>query len=301
MSFSTDYFQPESPPLKKLQSSKVSNFRILISFAPYPFTDIERYDSAKVLYECIFEVFMDHDLRRRSTEYWTDINLNTINQATNYNSTEDRQKNPWLRIRYTEPGKTFQIKVTDTTFELSCSELSFANLVSLSAGVYQKILSTLSAAPVADYFRVHERVNSLDYLFNLEFRIEEDIVQLDKQKNHQILQRALNLGDRISSNRAENNAFPSLGLEDIIRLDFNQHGLKSFKGKKYNVKFKTEAPFNEQNSIVFLMAGLAMEEDFGFEFDSAINIEVAFVDFFRDIVIRRVVDNLLCQVKYQIG
>ncbi|MCA2668841.1 MAG: hypothetical protein IOD05_02505 [Rhodobacter sp.] len=294
------YFDPTSPILKAIESSRLSRFRIVVAFAPYPFNELERSDVVKVLYENLYEVFLSSGLRRSSTEYWSDINVDQLGAAQKTGS-EARQKDHWLKIKYTEPGRSFQVSLSDTQLEISCIDPIFANLVSLSATVFQRILLALTESPVSNILRVRERVHSLDYLFNLEFRIEEDIVQRHKQKNHQILQQSLNLVGKPTQDRSESNAFPSLGLEEFIRLDLNQHGLKSFRNKKYNVKFHTEAPFNERNSILFVTAGLAMEEDFDFDLDVAINIEVAFVDFFRDVVLRRVLDNLLCKVKYQIG
>lgn len=292
-----DYFKKPAPAVAKAENSKLAKFSARIGFAPYPFDDDEREVATKLLFGEFFRVFEAAGLRRNSIEL-----VSRINRLRHYvisvPEPDERQKKSWFHMRYTEPGRAFTISLSDTEFEIAAENLKLHNVVQLAAEVFHQLMASMTGAPLADALKVHERAMSVDYVFRCEYRIETDKVQLQIKKNHQIIHKALELERKVSAGRAETNAFPSLGMESFIRVDFNQHGLKQFRGQPYNIKVRAEAPFNEGNSIIYVSAVLAMEEEFGFELLKAVNTEIPLIDFYREIILKRFIDNLLCTVDY---
>lgn len=292
------YFTNQPIIVDRSKLGIVNSFSIAASFAPFPFDDNQRHGTITVLYDSLFSLFAKVGLRKNSISFTSNIKQDEYSIISRPNL-EERQQKAWFIINYTEPGRSFRISLSDTRFTISAESLALNDLVNLCDTVFHDTLAILITSPVAEQLSTHERATSIDYIFYSKYRIGDDLIQQKASKNHQVVAKALALDRQPAPGvRTEVNALPSLGIEEVIRVDFNQHALKQIGESLYNTKIRLEAPFNEGNSIIYVTATLAMEEEFGFSLVKGIDTKIALVDFYRDIVLKRFIDNLLCSVNY---
>ena len=286
-----NFFHDQPKCVTIYTESRVREFLVILKLSPFPFDDAHRSQALAIFYEEVFRIFQEAGLRR-----------GTISLTNNIGGMEKRSDSAaiWFKVAYTEPGRTFSMSLSDTAFKIESEDNMLKTIVDLVTNVFQPVLERLGGSPFADILSIRARAVSIDYVFKTEFRLGEDKVQRKVSKNHEILAKALTLVKPPDSRNvlSESNAFSALGAEDYVRVDFKQHALKEIRGETFAIKVSVEAPFNERNSILFVTAGIAMEEDFGFDFAKAINAEVILIDFYRDIILKRFFDNLFCQVQF---
>jgi hypothetical protein len=89
-----------------------------------------------------------------------------------------------------------------------------------------------------------------------------------------------------------------LGTEEYTRLEFVQHASKTLRGHVYNTKLDVKALPEEDQSTLRVTATLSMEDTLGVDLSTSPEVEIAFVDFYRDMVLKRFLTNLLCTTDF---
>jgi hypothetical protein len=271
---------------------EIETFAFQIRFASWPFPDEFKISYSNVFYQAIFEIMAEAGLRRSSLDF------TSPEAAIKYN--QRGGNTGWFAIAHKEPGKEFALTIDDTTFQIRSSDLRLETIVWLADKVYSRITDALRSAALAGPARLVERAHTIQYILETSLRLGDNKIQGDQVKNWQILCEALGLNQspKGKGKKATADAFQSVGVEEYIRLDVTQHALKKIDGCFFNTGIIVEAPFNERNTILNIRSFLGMEEDFEFELDKGLNWDTALVSFFREIILKRFYENLLCTTKY---
>ncbi len=296
--FDLTYFDKQPEVVTRASSERLSRFSIDLDLVPFPLDDSHRGDCIKALFDGLFAFVLRAGLKRNAITFKSKVS--DLAQSTD-SSLPQRQKQSWCDLEYEEPGKQFAILLSDTEFSIVSAKCRLSNAVYLACRVFQPLLELLLQPPLVDLLWIRDRVVSVDYAFNSQYLLLKHKINNSEPKNYEIVTRALSMTDAPSSvaKVAEHFAFPSLGVERHIRLDYNQHAIKTLRGKTFNTKIKVEAPYNEENSLLWIRTSLSAEEDFEFDIDTVIDTEVAMVDFYRDTILKRFLANLFCSIDYQ--
>ncbi len=272
---------------------KISLFNFQIKCAPWPFVDDFKIQYSNIFYQGIFEAISAAGIPKNSLTFTPPEVAVGINQQKGEGTTG------WFGIGYNEPGKSFGITIDDKTFQIQSANIRLQDLVFLAQKVFSRITSALSSEALAAPYQLNERAHTIGYYFHTNHRLGNDKVQNTKVKNYDVLSEALFLDRKPGGKgtKSVENAFPSLGVEKYIRLDMTQHALKTIDGNNYNTALTIEGPMNEGNSRLELNAGLRMEEEFGFDLQSGLNWNTAFISFYREIILKRFFENLLCSTE----
>jgi hypothetical protein len=208
-------------------------------------------------------------------------------------------KTGWFVVAYNEPGKGFALTVDDNVFQIRAGDILLGNLVYLADKLFSPITEAWCSDALALPVKLAERAHTVEYSFNTIFRLGNHKVQRRPVPNYEVLTEALSLnrGATGHGTRSVGDSFPSLAVERYVRLDFTQHALKSIDGGLFNTGIILAAPFNEGNSILDISAFLKMEEEFGFDLSAGLDWGTALVSFYRDIFMKRFLDNFLCSTE----
>lgn len=290
------YFEGQPPVVDK--NTKIQTFTVMVTFAPWPFPEDFKVRFAEVFYQQIFQVMLAAQLPIGRLVFQTPESLMATSALLKQMGNDARTG--WFTVAYREPGREFGVTLSETVFQIRCDNIRLEDLVFLADRVFSKITQILTSEQLAQFTMLEKRAASVAYTFVNSYKLGDDKVQKKPTPNYKIMSSALALDRKIptSDERNPQHALQTIGIERYIRVDFAQHALKTLRGHIYNIILSLEAPFNEKNSVLNLTSVIKMEEDFGFDLKAGLNIEVALVDFYRDIIIRRFLDNLLCTVDY---
>lgn len=274
------------------RNMEINTFAFQISFAPWPFPDGFKITYSNVFYQAIFAIMDQAGLRRSS------LSFTSPEEAIKYN--ERGGNTGWFAIAHKEPGKEFALTIDNEMFQIRSSELRLETVIWLADKVYSRITEALNSEELSGPAKLKERAHTVQYMIESSLRLGKHKVQGDQVKNWQIMSEALGLNQspKGKGKLAVSDAFQSIGVEEYVRLDVTHHALKTIDNSVFNTCVVLEAPFNERNTRLDIKTFLRMEEDFGFDLDKGLNWDTALVSFFREIVLKRFYENLLCTTEY---
>lgn len=276
------------------ENLKLSQFGLQIQCAPWLFSDKFKIEYSNILFQKILETIVASGLPKNS------INITTPAQALEINRQQGDRTTGWFAIGYSEPGKQFAITIDDQVFQIRCTNIFLRELIFLSKKVFSPITIAFSSDDLAKPLKLFERVHTINYQFKSLLRLGNDKIQKTPVKNYQILSEALSL-NRNSTTKGKKdvrNAFPSIGAEKYVMLDVTQSVLKEIDGHTFNIRTLLQGPLNEANSLLDVHAELAMDQEFDFDIDAGLSWETACSSFYRDIILKRFLANLLCSTEF---
>lgn len=287
-----DYFVKQPEVVSR--DLKLERFAFSLRFAPWPFPDAFKVEFSNVLYRSIFQIIAEAKIPKAS------LTFTSPEKALEINRTRGEGTTGWFGIGYQEPGKSFGITVNQDVFQIRCDGIRLNDLVNLAKNIFSHITAQLVSPMLAEPAMLQERVHTVDYTFVTQLRLGADKVQQKPVLNYELLSKALSLDRKPSGNGQKSiaDALLAIGPERFVRMDFTQHALKILDGHMFNTGFALECPYNENNSIVQLLTFVRAEEEFGLDLVAALNWETALQSFFRDIVLKRFLDNLFCSTHY---
>jgi hypothetical protein len=280
---------------------KLDTFAISVKVAPWPFPEQFKAQFAELFYKNMFQAIVEAKLPVGRLRFVQPQDAFAIGEL--YRRIGTQQPNavvPWFSIAYQEPGRDFVVSVSDEMFQIRSDGNLLGDIVYLSERIFTRITKLLLSDQLAQATLIHERTSSVSFNFENRLRLGTDKIQDKVVPNYKIMTAALSL-DRPTMNSDEKrieDALRSVGVESYVRIDYMQHALKSLRENTYKTVISLEAPANESNGIIFVNTGLVMEEDYGLNLDAGLSLEVALLDFYRDIVLKRFLDNLLCTTNY---
>ncbi|SDH27333.1 hypothetical protein [Roseospirillum parvum] len=284
----------ENQPKIVDQNLKIEVFGLQVRCAPWPFPDEFKIEYAKLFYTRIYEIMLDAGLPRSS------LSFTDPQSAAHINKLRGDASLGWFGMSSKVPGKEFGITVSDEVLQIRCDGLRLESLVSLSERIFSRITAAWCSEDLAKPTFLLNRAHTIDFYFDFNLRVGNHKIQKRKMKNYELLSEAFSLDKKIQSEGKldVSHAIPIIGVDQYIRMDFRQHALKEIDGFPFNTIISIEAPYNEQNSIISVNSSLRMEDEFGFDLSSGLNWETAFVSFFRDIILKRFLENFFCSTEF---
>lgn len=273
---------------------ELGSFGLQVRCAPWPFPDKFKIEYSNMLYRSIFEIISAAGLPRSGLTYTSPEKALKLNESQGEGSTG------WFGVTHAIPGKEFGITVSGDILQIRCDNIVLGNLVILAEKVFSKITDAWRSGDLGGVALLEQRAHTIDFTFKYIIRLGQDKVQNEIKKNYEILSEALSLdrAEAKSGGLSIKEAFPSIGVDECVRMDFSQNALKKIDGSLFTTGFKIEAPFNENNSVLSISNFLRMEDDFDFDLEAGLNWETAYASFFRDIVLKRFLENFLCSTNY---
>jgi hypothetical protein len=273
---------------------EISMFSLRVECAPWPFPDDFKIQYSNIVYQAIFDIISKAGIAKSG------LSFTSPKKALEVNKLQGEGTTGWFGISYRQPGKEFGITVDDSILQIRCSDILLEDLVELADQVFSKITEAWCSETLAQPAKLEERAHTVDYSFDINIRLGNDKVQQKLVPNYELITEALSLkrSPKGKGTVAIAEALPVLGIEKYIRMDFTQHALKELDNHKFNTGFVIEAPFNENNSILSLRNFLRMEDDFEFNLSAALNWQTALISFYRELVLKRFLENLLCSTEF---
>lgn len=293
--------------VERHRRQRMTRFAISIKTAPILPEAGFRYGCARNLFGAFFELGKRGVIRRGNLEVSVDSDLiakveNASSGVESSSSDGELSGRPWITMTYKEPGKEFHCLASDDSIAIVSPKLRLDSVVWLASDVFGPVLDSMGQGQLSTALRLHDRATSVHYSFDSRYILGEDKIDVGRPKrNYELIEEAIGLSSIRGSepSPAVKAAFSELGTEDYVRLDFNYHAIKTLSGSKYNSKIKLEAPFNEENTLLFVGSELSCEEEFGFQLHRALDVRTAMVDFYRDVILSRFLANLFCKIDYQ--
>lgn len=275
------------------RSMKIDMFGMQVGCAPWPFPDELKIEYSNVFYRAIYDIIVKSGIPRSSISY------TTPEEAIEFNKRASGRTG-WFAISYNNPGENFSITVDDKVFQIRSSNLRLESLVKLADMIFSKVTEAWCSEPLAKPVLLQDRAFNVDYTFKTNLRLEKHKVQETKVKNYDLLTEMLSLDRKASTNgvKSASEALLSVGFDNVVRMDFKQHATKEIDGQNYNTGIILDGPFNENNSTLDITNFLRTEEEFGFNLNAGLRWDTALISFYRDIVIKRFLANLLCSTEY---
>lgn len=292
VAWANEYFKKQ--PAIVAGDLELRSFAISVRSAPWPFPDDLKVQYSNIFYQTIFSIIAEAGIPKSS------LSFTSPEKALEINKSEGDRTTGWFGMTYKEPGKEFGLTVDDEIFQIRCDGILLKDLVNLASSIFSRITDALISENLAKPVLLLDRVHTVDYAFNTVFRLGTDKIQQRQVKNYELLSEALSLG-RVpngDAQRAVADALPTIGTEQFIRMDYTQHAIKTIDGQKFNVGLLVQCPFNEANSLLDVTTFLRGEEEFGFDLQASLKWETALVSFFREIILKRFLDNLLCSTTF---
>lgn len=288
----SEYFK--SQPSIVSPDLELRNFAMSAECAPWPFSDQFKVDYSELFYQVIFGIMNGAGMPKASLSYTSPKKALEINKLQGEGTTG------WVGISYKEPGREFGLTLDDTIFQIRCQGIRLEGLVELAGNIFSLITEAWASKELAEPLRLRERLHTMDFTFTQTFRLGKDKVQQKQVVNFDLLAQALSLNRKPKGKgeKSASDAYLALGAERFIRMDFKQHAIKTVDGHKLNVGTKVEAPFNEGNTILDITSFARSEEDFGFSADNLPSWETVMVSFYRELFLKRFLDNLLCSTSF---
>lgn len=307
--FHTRFFADSNPAVVNALNQKLSQFLIRLTLAHKPSDDEERRIVMKKVFDGLRYQLLRLKLVRSSIRYSHDLESDPSKRY----QIRERDK-PWFRMSYVEPGKQFDIELSDIFFAIKVEKLPLRTIVTLAAEVFQPLLVTISTdEDMTNALEIVTRLCSIEFQFHSVFRLGSSVngrfqAGGENVKNHEVLLplfgRPTGSGDK-NPRPSEQEAFPSLSIapSDILRLDMKQIGMKRLGDSTYVIRVVAEAPLNEHNSILWVTSAISADEEnspdgTGFHLDRSLDPEVPFMLFYKDIILKRFMPNLLCSADY---
>jgi hypothetical protein len=284
----------EAQPVVVSRELEIETYALSLACAPWPFPDELKIDYSNVFYRAIFDAIASAGIPIRH------LSFTGPEEALQINKRQGGRSTGWFGISYKEPGKGFGITIDDQVFQIRCDNILLKDLVYLVDSVFSRITAILRSDGLAKPILLDTRAHSVDHNFEIRLRLGNHKVQQRPVKNFEILTEALSLNRTAPSagTKAVSDALTSVGAERFMRMDFKQHVLKTIDGVPFITGFIIEAPFNENNSVLDITTFVRSEEESKFNLDAGLNWDTAFTSFFRDIFLKRFLDNLLCSTGY---
>lgn len=286
------YFEGQPDIVDK--NLEISLFGLQVKCAPWPFPDDFKIQYSNIFYQAIFDILSKAGIPK------TGLNFTTPEKALQINKTRGEGSIGWFGMSYQVPGKDFGITVDDTVFQIRCEDIRLEDLVKLVDGVFSHITSAWLDDTLASPAQLLERAHTVEFSFQSNFRLGKDKVQQTPVPNYKLVREALSLDREPHSNGglAISEALPVLGVDQIIRTDFTQYALKELDNHLYNMGIEIQGPFNENNSILALKSFIRMEDDFEFDLSAGLNWNTAFVSFYRELILKRLMANMFCSTEF---
>jgi hypothetical protein len=268
-------------------------FAFALRTAPWPFEDGFKLQFSNVFHKTIFETLITNSVPPGS------VTFTPPEKALRISSSGIGQTG-WFALGSNSPGRSFGITIDDEVFQIRSEGINLSNLVQLAGDVFQPVVATLLRSELAEPLLLNDRCFSVLHSFTSTIRLGADKVQQQPTLNCRLMTEALSMDAPPNANgmKSVRSAIPSIGGEDYIRIDYNQHTLKTINGRRAKIITKVEAPYNEQNSILSLTNVYELEKDFDFALQYAADWETPFAHFLRDIIMKRFLDNLLCNTEF---
>ncbi len=284
----------------------LATFAIRLALVPQPMDDGRRREIMDVVHQRLFNKLNSLSLNRTHIGHSHTLHPSDISKHG-----KRSDKKPWLSLHYTEAGRGFAIHVADSFIGLVANGLSIKTTVELSANVLQELLYFICRDPeVSAALDIHGRAHRISCTFGFKFRLGHFTPSRQQPrvaKNYEVILAALRLEPRATrptpADYAEAEAFPSLNLRtsDFVRVDYRQHAYKLIDGSAYEIVTVVEAPFDEHNSILHVKHLINSDDAFfgektGFDLDRSLKLEIPFIYFLKDTVLKQFHRNLLCKV-----
>lgn len=301
--FHEQFFADAHSMVATALDQKLSSFQIQLSLVATPQDDDKRRRTMWDLHEGLFGKFMRLGLRRTHFQHSHDL----ADDPSKKHQSRDSRKT-WFTILYNEPGADFLVTISDALITISVKRLTLRTVVMLASKVFQPLLQAFASdQDIIEPLKTVERLNKIEFSFFSKFRIgrSKDDDRQEFVKNHEILLQALGQSKKpdpdATSKRSESIAFHSLGLsaDDCLRIDYSHLAIKKIRKSNYVIKIICEAPLNENSSILEVQSVIGADEDLDFHLDLSMDAEVPFLEFYKDIILKRFYYNLLCSVNYQ--
>ncbi|MBI2433135.1 MAG: hypothetical protein HYV26_09715 [Candidatus Hydrogenedentes bacterium] len=274
------------------------NLRVRTTFSiwmtRWPIPNDVKTEYSNLLFRQIFDYMRKQQLPTGSLNF-TDpeiaVAINSHQRATGRGG-----RVGWFVVNYNLPGREFTINIDDEVIQITIHVKNLRNLVETIHLLVEGLTGLFLQEDLDKLLLAQKRSHNVEFLFYHELELGQHKIENRQVHNFEILRDALALTQRpvtIDQAKSVQNAIPSLGIEQFIRIDYKHHGIVELAGHKYNSFVALEAPWNVYQRRLDLSASIRMEEEFGLQFPLAVDWRIATIDFYRDVILRRFLVNLL--------